>query len=116
MGDCLRRACPCLEALWRRLLGDKTASPGEDSTGTGPEQRAASPPPPERGSIYTAIWDFESRHADELSFREGDLFSVISRSGDWWSARRIDTCGRVLGTGNVPSNYMARAESLETQP
>uniref|UniRef100_A0A3Q3WWU5 Tyrosine-protein kinase n=1 Tax=Mola mola TaxID=94237 RepID=A0A3Q3WWU5_MOLML len=116
MGDCLRRACPCLEALWRRLLGDKTASPGGDSTGTGPEQRAASPPPPESGSIYTAIWGFESRHADELSFREGDLFSVISRSGDWWSARRIDTCGRVLATGNVPSNYMARAESLETQP
>ena len=63
------------------------------------------------------MWSFESRGPDELSFREGDLLHVISRGGDgWWSARRIDTCGRVLATGNVPSNFLARAETLETQP
>lgn len=66
--------------------------------------------------MYTALWPFESRHADELSFQEGDLFSVIRRNGDWWSARRIDKNGRVLDTGIVPSNYLVRAESLEMQP
>lgn len=71
---------------------------------------------PEIGSIYTAIWGFESRHKDELSFQEGDLFSVISRTGDWWTARKIDKNGCVLSTGIVPNNYLARAESLEIQP
>lgn len=71
---------------------------------------------PESGSIYTALWSFEARHADELSFQEGDLFSVVSRSGDWWTARRIDTNGRVLDTGIVPKNYLSRAETLQTQP
>lgn len=66
--------------------------------------------------MYTALWSFESRHEDELSFREGDLFSVVSRSGDWWTARRIDKNGRVLDTGIVPNNYLVRAESLEMQP
>lgn len=70
----------------------------------------------ESASIYTAVWPFEARHQDELSFQEGDLFSVISRSGDWWTARRIDKNGRVLDTGIVPHNYLARTESLKMQP
>lgn len=126
MGECLRKACPCLEALWQRIFSDKKASPGGGGGGGGGssdgggEQRPPSPPSqervPESGSIYTAIWAFDSRHTDELSFRVGDLFSVIGRNGDWWTARRIDANGRVLDTGIVPSNYLARAESLEMQP
>ncbi|XP_051280271.1 protein-tyrosine kinase 6b [Dicentrarchus labrax] len=137
MGECLRKACPCLETLWQRIFSDKKASPGEGGVHGGSgggggggggfsssgEVRQPSPSPaptlervPESGCIYTAIWPFESRHTDELSFQEGDLFSVISRSGDWWTARRIDKNGRVLDTGIVPSNYLARAESLEMQP
>lgn len=68
------------------------------------------------GSIFTALYPFEGRQQGELSFQEGDLFNVIDRSGDWWSARKIDMNGRVLDTGLVPSNYVARAESVETQP
>lgn len=104
------------------MFDHKKASPGEAGVNGGGEESPppASPPPQERGSesgsMYTAIWPFESRHTDELSFQEGDLFSVISRSGDWWTARRIDRNGCVLDTGIVPSNYLVRAESLETQP
>lgn len=122
MDECLRKACPCLEALWQRIFSNKKASPGGEgggrSDGDG-EQRPPSPPQdrvPEGGSIYTAVWGFESRQTDELSFQKGDLFSVLSRSGDWWTARRIDANGRVLDTGVVPSNYLARAESLQMQP
>lgn len=123
MGDCLRRACPCLEALWQRFFSDKKA-PGAAAGGSEAraEQRPPSPaPPPEErapdsGSIYMAIWAFESRHPDEMSFWEGDLFNIISRVGDWWTARRIDKNGQVLDTGIVPRNYLARAESLEMQP
>lgn len=106
------------------MFGDKKAPPGGAAGGGGgaaggAEHRGPSPPqpppPPDTGSVYTAIWGFESRHPDELSFREGDLFSVLSRAGDWWMARRIDTNGRVLDTGIVPNNYLARTESLETQ-
>lgn len=139
MGECLRKACPCLEVLWQRIFSDKKAAPGGGEDGVvnggttgerdsfsddGGEERPPSPSSasqaqekvPESVSIYTAIWAFESRHTDELSFMEGDLFSVVSRSGEWWTARRIDKNGRVLDTGIVPSNYLARAESLEKQP
>uniref|UniRef100_A0A3B4B363 non-specific protein-tyrosine kinase n=1 Tax=Periophthalmus magnuspinnatus TaxID=409849 RepID=A0A3B4B363_9GOBI len=57
-------------------------------------------------AIYVAMWPFEARSEDEMSFDKGDLFDVLSRNGDWWKARRIDKNGRVLGTGIVPSNYL----------
>ncbi|KAK5863959.1 hypothetical protein PBY51_000940 [Eleginops maclovinus] len=135
MGECLRKACPCLETLWQRIFSDKKpgaegeggsmpiskeggcGGSGRDGTGglrppcPGPQDKV-----PESGCIYRALWSFESRHPDELSFTEGDLFSVITRTGDWWTARRIDKNGRVLDTGVVPQNYLDRAESLQTQP
>ncbi|XP_059189268.1 protein-tyrosine kinase 6b [Centropristis striata] len=126
MDECLQRTCPCLDSLWQRIFSDKKPPPREQEGGGGGGGDAVviAPAPvqvpqdrvPESGSIYTALWSFEARHADELSFQEGDLFSVISRSGDWWTARRIDTNGRVLDTGIVPKNYLSRAESLEMQP
>ncbi|XP_026188787.1 protein-tyrosine kinase 6-like isoform X2 [Mastacembelus armatus] len=133
MGECPRRACPCLETLWQRIFSKKK-SPGEggggddsqrdrNSSTDGGEDRVpnrASPQPqeitPENVSIYTAVWPFKARHENELSFQEGDLFSVISRSGDWWNVRKIDENGRLLDIGIVPNNYLARAESLEMQP
>ncbi|XP_018538383.1 protein-tyrosine kinase 6b [Lates calcarifer] len=142
MGECLRRACPCLESLWQRIFSDKKTrgegggggvsggseggGGGAGSSDSGGQVSSPAPallppkPPPEKatesGSIYTAVWPFEARHEDELSFQEGDLFSVISRNGDWWTARMIDKNGRVLNTGIVPNNYLARAESLKMQP
>ncbi|XP_029994324.1 protein-tyrosine kinase 6-like [Sphaeramia orbicularis] len=120
MGGCLRRACPCVEALSLRIRGDK---PGGDGGG-GPEETPEHGPDPvkdpvrpaEGGSIYTALWPFEARHREELSFQEGDLFRVVSRTGDWWTARRIDQNGCVLDTGIVPYNYLERAESVRIQP
>ncbi|KAJ4934013.1 hypothetical protein JOQ06_006821 [Pogonophryne albipinna] len=150
MGECLRKACPCLETLWQRIFSDKKPPPGAEGGGGGGSSGGegegggggssmdgtggvrgsssdgtggSSPPSPapqvkgsESGSMFRALWSFESRHPDELSFQEGDLFSVISRTGEWWTARRIDKNGRVLDTGVVPKNYLERAESLQTQP
>ncbi|KAM3872255.1 protein-tyrosine kinase 6b [Diretmus argenteus] len=132
MGESVRKACPCLETLWQRLFGDKDKEVGvtdeagdrwkggeaddraEDSGDAqqqgGPRQRVV------ESCIYTALWSYESRHQEELSFLEGDLFSVISRTGDWWTARKIDRNGRVLATGVVPNNYLARGESVDAQP
>lgn len=109
MEECLRSACPCLEALWHRVFGEKQDSPRRDVETQPP------PPQPDRGSLYTAVWGFESRHPDELSFHRGDLFEVLTRDGDWWAAQKVDPGGRVLDTGIVPANYLARAGSLESQ-
>ncbi|KAM9351095.1 protein-tyrosine kinase 6b [Symphorus nematophorus] len=139
MGECLQKACPCLEGLWQRIFKKPAPGPpggggggggGGDTSSKGGGVETPSPrpspvtplPPLDRppedvsGSVYTALWPFESRHTDELSFQEGDLFTVTSRNGDWWTARRIDKNGRLLDTGIVPCNYLARAESLEEQP
>ncbi|XP_069573501.1 protein-tyrosine kinase 6-like [Brachyistius frenatus] len=137
MGECLWKACPCLDSLWQRIFKEKNTSTGgggDDRDGSGgggsgveippiqPHPPHPPPPPPHQekapdsGSIHTALWSFEARHEDELSFLEGDLFSVVSSSGDWWKARKIDRNGLVLDTGIVPNNYLARAESLKMQP
>ncbi|XP_035998278.1 protein-tyrosine kinase 6b [Fundulus heteroclitus] len=121
MCECLRRLCPRLERLWSSLGKEKPKDESEEVRVERPVIRRPSvaPPPPERSpesAIYTGIWSFESRHKDELSFQEGDVLDVISRDGDWWIARKIDQNGRVVGTGRVPHNYLARAESLQMQP
>lgn len=70
---------------------------------------------PESG-IYRALWSFEARAEDELSFSEGDLFKVIDSTGEWWTARRIDRNGCTLATGIVPHNYLASGEADDAQP
>ncbi|XP_036844874.1 protein-tyrosine kinase 6 [Oncorhynchus mykiss] len=140
MGDCLRKTCPCLETLWVRLFGDKKNTERSNTvegisndvaddecveiSGNGRQSFTRNPrnsmhrdaPQPTESAIYMALWRFEAREKDELSFQEGDLFNVISRSGDWWTARKIDRNGRVLAKGIVPNNYLARGESVNAQP
>lgn len=115
MGQCLRKACPCLLPLRQRILGPDKPADGGGGTDGGSERREAAEAP-DSGSIYRALWAFGSRQKDELSFQEGDLFKVLSRKDGWWSVRRIDGNGRVLDSGLVPGNYLAPAESLQTQP
>lgn len=113
MGQCVRKACPCLFPLCQRGSGRDKPPAG----GGGSERRASEPPPPPAsGSIYKALWDFVSRQENGLSFQEGDLFTVLSRRDGWWSVRRVDSNGRVLDSGLVPGNYLAPAESIQTQP
>lgn len=125
MDECLHKACPCLVSLWRRIKGEKHVDRSNskvDGEETVPADRNTTLPSSssnrmsESGSIYIALWDFQARHEEEMSFQEGDLFNVLERNGDWWKARKIDKNGRVLGTGIVPYNYLERGESLGTQP
>uniref|UniRef100_A0A3B4B4C0 Tyrosine-protein kinase n=1 Tax=Periophthalmus magnuspinnatus TaxID=409849 RepID=A0A3B4B4C0_9GOBI len=124
MDECIHRCCPCLVTLWNRIRGEKPHDgPGShrDSGGSDTSAPRVIPTPDkttQRSSrdtsseaIYVAMWPFEARSEDEMSFDKGDLFDVLSRNGDWWKARRIDKNGRVLGTGIVPSNYLERAET-----
>ncbi|KAJ3590279.1 hypothetical protein NHX12_008232, partial [Muraenolepis orangiensis] len=52
------------------------------------------------GVIY-ALWNYPAQAADELSFREGDMVTILQRPDgvDWWWP---SLCGR---EGFVPNNY-----------
>lgn len=59
-----------------------------------------------KGTVY-ALWDYEAQSGDELSFREGDALTIMSRRDDseteWWWAKLNDKEGYVprnlLGVG-----------------
>lgn len=117
MGECLQKACPRLARLCRRILSpDRRAADGGDADGAAGPPAGPPEPPRDCGPVYRALWAFQSRQGDELSFQDGDLFSVLSRGDDWWSVRRIDTDGRVLDSGMVPGNYLAPADSIQIHP
>ncbi|KAJ8265274.1 hypothetical protein COCON_G00143730 [Conger conger] len=134
MGETSKNTCPCLRTLCERLFGsskhdgvqnrddnDSSAVRGSSKRNEGIEvpsnvRYALHPPKPAESAIYTAMWAFEARADRELSFQEGDLFNITDRSGDWWTARKVDRNGRILATGIVPYNYLARRESTDAMP
>ncbi|KAG5838594.1 hypothetical protein ANANG_G00225270 [Anguilla anguilla] len=138
MDETLKKTCPCLRTLCETLFGSSKDDGVENRDGNGDSEFGGSSkrdeeinvvsnqryalrpkallPKPVESDIYTAMWAFESRADEELSFQEGDLFNIIDRSGDWWTARKVDRNGRILATGIVPYNYLARGESVEAQP
>ncbi|KFV68359.1 Tyrosine-protein kinase HCK, partial [Dryobates pubescens] len=63
------------------------------------------------GTTVLALYDYEGMHAGDLSFQKGERLKVLEESGEWWQARSLAT-GR---EGFIPSNYVARADSLETE-
>uniref|UniRef100_A0A8C8VEH5 Tyrosine-protein kinase n=1 Tax=Pelusios castaneus TaxID=367368 RepID=A0A8C8VEH5_9SAUR len=68
------------------------------------------------GPLYTSLWDFDARTDTELTFRAGDLFQVIRQEGEWWWAKKVDASNRILAEGYVPYNYLAKQETMETEP
>ncbi|XP_072346099.1 protein phosphatase 1, regulatory subunit 13Bb isoform X6 [Scyliorhinus torazame] len=56
-----------------------------------------------KGVVY-ALWDYEAKNSDELSFHEGDPLTVVRRKDDnetdWWWARLNDK------EGYVPRNLL----------
>uniref|UniRef100_A0A8C2KVD2 Tyrosine-protein kinase n=1 Tax=Cyprinus carpio TaxID=7962 RepID=A0A8C2KVD2_CYPCA len=112
------RSCLCLGALCERLFGsskievEKPANTSKLQT-----QNAPNPPSSEpAGEIYTALWPFQARADEELSFQEGEQFRICERQGDWWTAVKLDRNGRVTAKGVVPQNYLARRKTVKEQP
>uniref|UniRef100_A0A1I7T8N9 Osteoclast-stimulating factor 1 n=1 Tax=Caenorhabditis tropicalis TaxID=1561998 RepID=A0A1I7T8N9_9PELO len=77
--------------------------------------RPIAPPPPTpkpgRVKVYRALYDFQSRSAQELSFNEGDLLYVSDEqpNKDWFQA----SIGGQKGL--VPANYVV-SENVEELP
>ncbi|XP_068569740.1 relA-associated inhibitor isoform X3 [Cebidichthys violaceus] len=55
----------------------------------------------ENSGVLYALWSYPAQAADELSFKEGDMVTILQKpeGSDWWWA---SLCGR---EGFVPDNY-----------
>jgi len=73
-----------------------------------PEAGAASALPQ-----FIALYDYEARTIEDLSFKKGEIVEIINDTqGDWWYARSRTT----KLEGYIPSNYVAKVKSLESEP
>ncbi|KAL4629407.1 proto-oncogene tyrosine-protein kinase Yrk-like isoform X1 [Arapaima gigas] len=63
-------------------------------------------------TLFIALYDYEARTEDDLSFHKGEKFHIINNTeGDWWEARSLDTgC-----SGYIPSNYVAPVDSIQAE-
>ncbi|XP_061486792.1 tyrosine-protein kinase HCK isoform X1 [Rhineura floridana] len=61
--------------------------------------------------IVLALYDYEAIHKEDLEFQKGDRLKVLEKSDAWWRAKALST-GK---EGYIPSNYVARVNSLETE-
>lgn len=58
------------------------------------------------------MYDYEEQDEGEISFKEGDLLGVISKSDEddeqgWWEASLLNPRNRrPIKTGLVPSNFL----------
>ncbi|XP_075032786.1 protein-tyrosine kinase 6 isoform X2 [Mixophyes fleayi] len=65
---------------------------------------------------YVSQWDFEGCSPEELSFKSGDQFQVLDKTGDWWHVEKLNANGSKTGkTGYVPYNYLAEEGTVEEQ-
>ncbi|XP_037962358.1 tyrosine-protein kinase Src42A isoform X4 [Plutella xylostella] len=82
--------------------------PIRNAVNQGPE---SSEVPPTR--IFVALYDYDARTDEDLSFRKGEHLEILNDTqGDWWLARSKKT----KQEGYIPSNYVARLQSIEAEP
>ncbi|EGW11408.1 Proto-oncogene tyrosine-protein kinase FGR [Cricetulus griseus] len=62
--------------------------------------------------MFVALYDYEARTRDDLSFIKGEKFHILNNTeGDWWEARSLSS-GH---TGYIPSNYVAPVDSIQAE-
>lgn len=63
--------------------------------------------------VFVALYDYDARTDEDLSFKKGEHLVILNDTqGDWWFARSKAT--RL--EGYIPSNYVAKLESIEAEP
>lgn len=72
------------------------------------------------GHYFVALFDYQARTAEDLSFRTGDKLQILDKSHEgWWFARHLERRGDSSGQqlqGYIPSNYVAEDRSLQAEP
>lgn len=82
-----------------------------------PEPPPSSPPPEPSPTavkpLYIALYDYDARTEDDLSFAKGEILEVDpdDLKNDWWRAKSRES-GK---SGFIPSNYVAAHETLEAE-
>ena len=67
---------------------------------------------PSTGKVFVALYDYDARTAEDLSFRKGEHLEIqTDTEGDWWYAKSKTT----KLEGYIPSNYVAKLKSLESE-
>ena len=65
-----------------------------------------------QGPIFIALFDYDQRTSEDLSFRKGERLEIIdNQDGDWWQARSLDT----MREGYIPSNYVAEHKTIQAE-
>ncbi|OXB74243.1 UNVERIFIED_CONTAM: hypothetical protein H355_011695 [Colinus virginianus] len=63
-------------------------------------------------TLFIALYDYEARTEDDLSFQKGEKFHIINNTeGDWWEARSLSSGD----AGYIPSNYVAPVDSIQAE-
>ena len=70
------------------------------------------PFPDPKAEVVVAIYPYEGRTADDLSFKKGDLLEVKDSTSDWWYARDRATGKK----GYIPCNYVAPYQTIKAEP
>ncbi|KAK3090929.1 hypothetical protein FSP39_015809 [Pinctada imbricata] len=63
-----------------------------------------------------ALYDYDARAEDDLTFKKGDLLFLLDDSdADWWLAKHANpNYSNLKNEGYVPRNYVAKEDTLET--
>ena len=83
-----------------------------------PSSRALPPPPGaapavDPADLFLALYDYDARTDDDLSFRKGEKLVIVNNhDGDWWQAELAHAPGK---RGYIPSNYVAAVQSIEAE-
>lgn len=65
-----------------------------------------------QGPIFIALFDYDQRTSEDLSFTKGERLEILNNTdGDWWQARSLDT----FREGYIPSNYVAESKTIQAE-
>jgi hypothetical protein len=82
--------------------GAKRAMPAPPARGKQPEPPAAAAAAAAKKVQARAQWDFAATDTDELSFKKGDVITILEEDDDWW-------VGELNGKkGTLPRNYVVK--------
>lgn len=69
--------------------------------------------PPTSANIFVALYDYDARTDEDLSFKQGDHLEILNETpGDWWQARSLTSAL----CGYIPAVYVAKLDSIDAEP
>jgi len=134
MGNCTGRDDDRSVQRTQTAAGQKQTTPGspagrggagsEPASAAGNDEASAGAGPsrPDAAAAsmktFVALYDYDARTDEDLSFKKGDLLEILNDTqGDWWYARaKSSHSPTAKQEGYIPSNYVARVKSLESEP